>query len=383
MTKLFARLVFMRLKLLGLSTVFLIVFIPQILFAQTLQSEVKGTWRAEVIEILSIKQETVRGTGVLSEIQTIRARILSGSESGREVILENDYLLLNVGDKFFLNYLKTVNGEEIFQVGEPDRRGVLVFFIFLFAVAVVWLGRWQGVRSLLALVASLAIIVWFLLPNLLAGYSPVLLSALSAGMILTAAIYLTHGFNQEATVALTSTIGAVVATSILAYVAVWMLQLSGFASDEAVYLNINTAGTLDFSGLLLGAIIIGMLGVLDDIAITQASVVSELKAVGESLSKKEIYSRAMRVGREHVGALVNTLVLAYTGAALPLLLLFSISLEAPSMILNREVFATEIIRTIVGSIGLILTVPLSTALSVYWPAKFKMKGAGAHHHHHH
>ncbi len=137
-----------------------------------------------------------------------------------------------------------------------------------------------------------------------------------------------------------------------------------------------------FAGLLLGGILIGVLGVLDDIAITQAAVVSELYGSAKHLSKKEIYMSALRVGKEHVGALVNTLALAYTGASLPLLLLFSTADASTSSIINQEIFATEIIRTIVGSIGLILTVPITTLLAVYFLKDYKGKVVGGHSHMH-
>jgi uncharacterized membrane protein len=172
----------------------------------------------------------------------------------------------------------------------------------------------------------------------------------------------------------------VILTGVLAYIGVTFAHLTGFVSDEAVYLNLNTKGTLDFAGLLFGGIMIGALGVLDDIAVTQAAVVSELYNSASHLSKKEIYIKALRVGKEHVGALVNTLALAYTGASLPLLLLFSTSDSSISSIINREIFATEIIRTVAGSIGLILTVPITTMLAV-WLLK-GYKGGHVHSHSH-
>jgi uncharacterized membrane protein len=223
-----------------------------------------------------------------------------------------------------------------------------------------------------------------LVPSLLKGYPPVLTSIIIAAVILFIAIYLTHGFNRESTVAFLGTVSAVMLTGILAYLAVTFARLSGFASDEAVYLNFNTNGALDFTGLLLGGIMIGVLGVLDDIAVTQAAVVSELYNSAPHLSRKEIYKKALRVGREHVGALVNTLALAYTGASLPLLLLFSISDFSGASIINQEIFATEIIRTAVGSIGLILTVPITTLLAIYMLKGYKIKYQDQHipHTHH-
>jgi uncharacterized membrane protein len=171
-------------------------------------------------------------------------------------------------------------------------------------------------------------------------------------------------------------------TILLAMFAVASTSLSGFSDDASLYLNFNTGGTLNFAGLLLGAIIVGVLGVLDDIAITQAAVVTELFNSNKNMTRLEVYKRAIRVGREHVGALVNTLVLAYTGAALPMMLLVNLYQYDFFTIINLEVFATEIVRTIVGSIGLVLTVPIVTFMAVIYLKDYKSKNSHHHHHHH-
>jgi uncharacterized membrane protein len=167
------------------------------------------------------------------------------------------------------------------------------------------------------------------------------------------------------TTAVIGMILTVIVTSILAYLGVYLTRLSGFESEESVYLNFNTGGAIDFQGLLLGGILIGLLGVLYDAAIGQSLAVEELHRIAPHVPKTTIYARAIRMGREHIGALVNTLAIAYVGASLPLLLLFySSSTSALGITLNREVFATEIIRTLVGSIGLVLTVPITTWIAV-------------------
>jgi len=203
-----------------------------------------------------------------------------------------------------------------------------------------------------------------------------------AGGILFAAIFFTHGFNRESLVAYGGTMIAVLITGVLAILSVHGSDLSGFNVEESVYLNFNTGGTLDFTALLLGAIIIGVLGVLDDIAVTQAAVVAELFDSNKGMTRREAYKRAIRVGREHVGALVNTLVLAYTGASLPLFMYFYLSLATFGSSVNSELFATEIVRTIVGSIGLVLTVPIVTFLAVLYLKGYKPKHSQSHSHGH-
>ena len=161
--------------------------------------------------------------------------------------------------------------------------------------------------------------------------------------------------------------------------------LTGFGADASVALNFATEGQLDFAGLLLGSIIIGMLGVLDDVAITQSSVVLQLKAANQALGSTELYRRAIIVGRDHVSSLVNTLAFAYVGAALPMVLLFSVSEASVLVTLNREIIAAELVRILVGSIGLIMAVPLTTALAAWWFAghivdEQPLSSCGHHHH---
>jgi uncharacterized membrane protein len=339
--------------------------------------------KARVVDVLKQEKRLIPGTDVEGMFQTITAEILEGDKKGKIVTVENDYLALEKGDRFFLFHaIYGTDGREVYSVRDVDRRGALLFFVFLFIAVVLWFSGKQGLRSLLGLAGSFFVIMYVLVPSLLAGYPPVLTSIVIATIILFFAIFFTHGFNRISTIAFTGTVLAVVATGVLAYLGVHLTSLSGFSSDEAVYLNFNTQGTLNFAGLLLGGILIGVLGVLDDIAITQAAVVSELYGSAKHLSKKEIYLSALRVGKEHVGALVNTLALAYTGASLPLLLLFSTADASTSSIINQEIFATEIIRTIVGSIGLILTVPITTLLAVYFLKDYKGKGVGGHAHSH-
>jgi len=330
--------------------------------------------KAKVVDVLRQEIKLVAGTDVQSVYQTITAEVLEGGKKGNIVTIENDFLLLKKGDRFFLRHsTDSIDGRETYSVRDIDRRGTLLTFIALFVVVVMIFSGKQGLRSILSLAGSFFVILYVLVPSLLQGYPPVLTSIGIAAVILFLAIFLTHGFNRESVVAFIGTVIAVILTGILAYLGVSFAHLSGFATDEAIYLNLNTRGTLDFAGLLLGGIMIGVLGVLDDIAVTQAAVVSELYNSASHLSTREIYKKAIRVGKEHTGALVNTLALAYTGAALPLLLLFSTSESSISSIVNQEIFATEIIRTVVGSIGLILTVPITTLLAIYMLKGYKSK----------
>jgi uncharacterized membrane protein len=333
-----------------------------------------------VASVLSEHSETVPGSSVPSVHQELRVELLDGEREGQTLTVENDYRPLKAGQAFFLRYLITEDGQEIYTVGDPDRRAGLGFLAFVFAAVIVWFGGKQGFRSLLSLAASFFILTYALIPSLMKGYPPVLTSSAFAAAILGFAIFATHGRTRTSAIAFSGTALAVILTSVLSYLSVHLLGLTGFGSEEAVYLNLATGGTLDFSGLLLGGIIIGVLGVLDDIAVTQVAVVEELKASDPNLPRAAVYRRALRVGREHVAALVNTLALAYAGASLPLLLLLSTSTVPMSVLVNQEMFAAEIVRVIVGSIGLVLTVPITTAIAVFYAKPSVHEGHGHHSH---
>lgn len=359
----------------------LAICLPVLSQAQEVYQDEQWVARARVVEVTESFTEHVPGTELTVPVQVLRVEVLEGESAGSIVEFRNDFVQLKIGDRFFLIYRKDISGYEYYTVQEPDRTRVLLLLAAFFVIAVLALSGRQGIRALVSLIGSVAVIVGVLLPLLLKGYPPVLTSVAVAGAVLAIAIVATHGFNMRSVVALLGTWGAVIVTGILAYVFASAARLSGFASDEAIYLNLSTGGELDFVGLLLGAIIIGVLGVLDDVAITQVAVVRELHEHDEEIAPAALYRKALRVGKEHVSALVNTLVLAYVGVSLPLLLLFFNISASPFAVLNQEIIATEIIRTLVGSIGLIAAVPLSTALAVLF--RRRLGDGGEHHGHSH
>jgi uncharacterized membrane protein len=350
--------------------------------AQEVHNDYQGTFKAKIEKIISSEERDVGWNDVLSTYKTIEVKFLEGPQKGESVIFESDFPQINAGSKVFINYLIDVGGFERYSITNIDRTNQILFLIFLFILVVIIFGGWQGVRSIIALLGSFLVILYILLPSILQGWHPLIVCILVSSTILFVAIFFTHGFNRESIVAYTGTMISVFLTILLAMFAVASTSLSGFSDDASLYLNFNTGGTLNFAGLLLGAIIVGVLGVLDDIAITQAAVVTELFNSNKNMTRLEVYKRAIRVGREHVGALVNTLVLAYTGAALPMMLLVNLYQYDFFTIINLEVFATEIVRTIVGSIGLVLTVPIVTFMAVIYLKDYKSKNSHHHHHHH-
>jgi uncharacterized membrane protein len=343
------------------------LLIPFSLFAQELVEDTVTTMKARVVEIVSQEVLPIPGTDVEALHQTIRVEVLGGPEKGATVTVENDYLELEVGETFYLmRTTSSLDGTDYYSVSDKVRTPALLFLTILFIAVVVLFGGKQGIRGLLALIGSFFFIGAFLLPGILAGYSPVLISIGVAAIIVTLGSYVTHGFNRTTSAAVLGMVLTIGATGLLAYASIEMTDLSGWSGEEVTYLHLNTRGSIDLAGLLLGGILIGLLGVLYDAAIGQAVSVEELARAGKHYSRREVYLRALRIGREHVGALVNTLAIAYAGAALPLLLLFYGFDDLDIMqTLNRELFATEIVRILVGSIGLVLAVPLTTAVAVW------------------
>ena len=243
-----------------------------------------------------------------------------------------------------------------------DRRLPLALLGLLFAVVVVGLSRWHGVFSLVGVALSMMVLVLFVMPAILEGSSPLAVAVVGASVIMFVNLYLAHGFNGRTTTAILGTMLSLALTGLLAVAFVEFGRFTGFGSEEASFLQLSS-DRINLQGLLLGGIIIGTLGVLDDVTITQASAVWELQAANRNFGFRDLYTSALRIGRDHIASTVNTLVLAYAGASLPLLILFSVSGRELVGVLNGEVVAEEVVRTLVGSIGLVASVPITTALA--------------------
>ena len=345
--------------------------LPVFLHAQVLTPDTVVTMKAKVVEVVSEERHKVPGTDVENNYQTIKVEVLDGPEKGNVVTVENDFLGMHPGDIFYLQHTKNaLDATDYYVVSEPYRLPALALLGALFVGVVLIFGGWQGLRGLISLIASLFFIVVLLLPGILRGYPPVLLSIGVSSLIVGISSFVTHGFNRTTSTAVLGMIATLIITGVLSYLAIPFAHLSGFNTEETAYLNIDTRGVLDFAGLLVSGIMIGTLGVLYDAAIGQAIAVEELASAGAHLSRTEVYRRALRIGREHIGALVNTLAIAYVGVSLPLLLLFyGFGSDTIILALNRELFATEIVRAIIGSIGLILAVPITTLVASYFLVK--------------
>lgn len=245
---------------------------------------------------------------------------------------------------------------------EYRREKPLVTLLLVFVLVAAVVGRSRGIRALMALALSLLILAFFMLPAIASGSSPMLVALVGASAVMFVALYLSHGVNVRTTSAVIGTIASLGITGLIASLAVAAANFTGLADEEANYLR-ATSDAIDLRGLLLAGIIIGALGVLDDVTVTQSSAVWELHQANPAMGFAGLYNSAVRIGRDHIASAVNTLVLAYAGASLPLLLLFTNVGTPFGELFNGEPVATEVVRMLAGSIGLMASVPITTALT--------------------
>ena len=264
--------------------------------------------------------------------------------------------------RVLLSYEPDAEPGEQYVFADVERRSPLLLLAGLFAVAVIALGRWTGLRALFGLGLTLLVLTGFVLPALLAGSNALLVALVGSATVMFTVLYLAHGVRVQTSIAVLGTLASLLLTVVLAEAFVRASALTGLGSDETSLIS-STVGTLDLRGLLLAGIVIGSLGVLDDVTVTQSSAVWELHLANPAASVRELYSAGIRIGRDHIASTVNTLVLAYVGASLPLLVVYSLAGAQVQDVLTSEVVAQEVVRTLVGSIGLVAAVPLTTLLA--------------------
>ncbi len=301
------------------------------------------------------------------QCQIVTAELTSGPDAGDTIDFEVratqfDVPELGIGDEVVLLDVSTSPPRYRYSFADFQRSTPLVWLVVAFAAVVIAFGRWQGVRALVGLAASGAVLIAFLVPALLRD-EPAVPVALAATVIIGfIALYLAHGVNVGTTVALAGTLVSLALTSGLALLVAVATNLTGLADGRAQTLRV-TADALDLRGLLIAGIVVGALGVLDDVTVSQVSIVAALRRANPGLPARLLYAEATRVGRDHVASTVNTLVLAYAGASLPLLLFFTQGNQPVGRLLTSEVISVEIVRMLVGSIGLVASVPITTALA--------------------
>jgi uncharacterized membrane protein len=327
------------------------------------------TEKAEVVGVRS----TPCGQGVgRTDCLRVSVELHSGPDEGREVAFtfaaaEGEF---DVGDDVRVYENEPPPPEVIasgvqydpYSFSDFERRPPMIGLALMFAALVLLTGRWQGLRALGGLAASLAVVVLFVVPSILEGSSPTLVAFFGALAVMFVTLPLAHGIGPKTIAASLGTVASLTLTLTLAHAFIGFTHLSGISSEEALWLR-ATQGELSLQGLLLAGMVIGALGVLDDLTVSQSSTVMALRRANPKLGFRSLFRSALTVGHDHIAATVNTLVLAYAGASLPVLLIFSLAETPLAEAINFEAVAEAIVAMLVGSIGLIAAVPITTALA--------------------
>lgn len=292
--------------------------------------------------------------------RTVETNLPSGP--GAPTVGVGDDVIVIQGDSF------EEPGARVYDIIDHERGTQIWLLLLVFALTVIAFGRWRGLTALAGLAVTFAFLLVFVVPAILAGSSPLLVAIVGSSAIMLVVLYLTHGFNTPTSMAVLGTLASLALTGGLAISCTWALKLTGVADEQASFLTIQY-GNVNMLGLLLAGIIIGALGVLDDVTITQAYTVTELAAANPAMRFIDLYRAASRVGRAHITSVINTIVLAYAGASLPLLLLLTAGPGQDNggwlAMIKSEQLTQEIVRSVVGTLGLIAAVPITTALAAF------------------
>lgn len=308
---------------------------------------------------------------VAQKYQIVKVEVLEGEHSndfftidyGKRSILPSEKLL-HLNDHIMVMITKMPNGDINASFVDYVRTDSLIVLGIFFVLACFVVSGWKGFRSLVATGLSILIILFFIVPQINAGSNPILISLVGSFVFLTLSQYLVYGWTMKTHLSLAGILFSIAIMGVLAGVFVNYAQLNGTGDESAIYL-LQLPGQINIKNLLIAGIIIGSLGIMDDLIVGQTSVVIEIFRANPNMSLRERFSRAMNVGRDHIAATVNTLVFAYLGASLPLFLLFTLGNANFVTLLNQSILAEEVVRTLVGTIGLFLAVPVSTFLACW------------------
>lgn len=342
-------------------------------FAQNNISYSEELLEAKIIQILDEKKSINPETKTTQINQKLKLIITKGSLKGKEVIIETatNNLAYKQNDQVIVSYTKTPDGKDFFYIVDYVRRGYLLLLFLAFVIITILITRKKGIASLLGMTFSFFIIFKFMLPKILAGEDPIQTAITTAIIITPITFSISHGLNKKTLSAILGTISALIITGILAAISIQLTKLSGFSSEEANLLQIYNPAISNIKGLLFGGIIISLLGILDDVTVSQASIIYQLKEANPKLTFSELYKKGLEIGKDHISATVNTLVLVYAGTSMPLLLIFLNTPYSFTQLINYEIIAEEIVRTLVSSMGLIIAVPITNLITTLAVTKEK------------
>lgn len=357
--------------------------------AQAVESSGQAA-KATVIKVLDQRIIT-RNNGQEVPQQELELKVNSGELAGQVIKVSSisDLDVINTaiyqpGDRVYISYYQDELGQPLFFITDYDRGFIIYIIAGLFCLTAIIIGGSKGLRSIFSLVFSFAIIMKVLIPAVNHGYNPLWIGIGVSFVMLLAIIYLTEGWSKKSHLAVIAIFCGLLVTAIISLIFADWSRLTGMSQEEITYLIDSSKQMIDFKNLLLASFIIGTLGVLDDLVISQIETVQQIKEANPELKTRKVFGMAMKVGRSHMGSMTNTLFLAYAGASFPLLML--INIQNPPFLhwtqaINNEEIATEIVRTFVGVIGLYLTVPIATWLASRYLNQSKDLDLNLHHQH--
>ena len=330
----------------------------------------EGTVPARVVEI--IEEGEIQLGEVPQPYQVMRIELMDGEYRG--LLMEIDYgrrqirqegISFSPGDEILVTMGRRQDGVLTAYFVDMMRIKPLLWLLLTFIVSIIVISGWKGVRALLAMAFSLLVIIGYIIPHILSGEDPVKVSIIGSAVLLGVTLYVTYGWNLKTHSSVVSMVITLLITGLLTWFFAGLTRLTGFGSEDALFLLQMQDVSINLRGLMLGGMIIGAVGVLDDLVTTQSSAVFELHGTDPGQGSRGLFHRSMRIGQDHVAATVNTLVLAYAGASLPMLLVFTLARGQLSYLVNFEIIAVEIVRTLVGSLGLIFAVPIATGIAAW------------------
>jgi uncharacterized membrane protein len=339
-----------------------------------------GTSRARVESIVDEGMVTLGE--IIQPYQVLRVELLDGDLAG--ILIEVDYGLrqvraeghhFRVGDEIIVTLGQRPDGVITAYFVDVVRTPALLILALTFAGAILLISRWKGLRALLSMLFSLWVIIGYILPRILAGEDPLTVSIIGAAILLGVTLYLTYGWTLKTHASVISMFLVLLLTGALAWFFAGLTRLTGYGSEDALFLLQMANSQINLRGLMLGSMLIGALGVLDDLVTTQSAVIFELHRANPALGFRALFATGLRVGQDHIAATVNTLVLAYAGASMPMLLMFTLGSGDYGYLLNFEFVAEEVVRTLVGSLGLIAAVPLTTIIAALLALRHHQLGA--------
>ncbi len=314
--------------------------------------------------------------GQAYNFQTVEVKL----EDGKSVEVDNQMdtgalasQTVKVGETLVLTKLENETGEQ-YVIADRYRIPAIIIIFGIFFALTIFFGGFKGLTSILGLFFTIFVLIDFVVPHIVSGGDPLKISLVGASIIAFVSIYMAHGLNRRTTIALLGTVISIAIATFMAVFFVDIAKLNGTGSEEALLLNVSSNITINLKGLLLGGIIFGVLGVMDDVTTAQSAAIEEIKRAKPDITFQELYRSGISVGKEHIVSLVNTLMLAYIGSSFPLLLLFSLNQGVPFWVTaNSEFIIEEVIRTLVGSSALVIAVPLTTLLAAYFFSKWKVE----------